>query len=364
MKTWKIAIVGCGWITETAYLPQKDMIPRAEIVALCDLNAERAKSLAERYSVPAYFADMDTMIEKCDFDILINATSIPFHHSINMRALQAKKHLYTEKPIAPTVEEASEQIEAAKAAGVKISAGPIHMLKPEMKSIKNLVQNGSIGTPSLIKCSCSHGGPEYFQFRDADPTWFYRKGAGSLVDIGVHAIDIVTGLLGPVKSVSSIATISEKIRTVRSGAYDGMQIKADETPDNYIISLDFGDGTLGIIDSGFVQKASRIPPLSFEIYGSQGTISNEMNHAQDWPTYEIFRDDFEEGISGWTHPTHIRKPATDFLAITCISDMIDAIENDRPTNLTAEHARHVVEIMCAVSESVETGRTVQLHTTF
>jgi len=109
MKKWKVALIGCGMIAEEFYIPEMRNIPEAELVAVCDTDPGRAKGFSERFGVQ-WYAGIDELLELCDFDILMNITSIPQHHRINMKALQAGKHLYSQKPIALTVEEATLQI--------------------------------------------------------------------------------------------------------------------------------------------------------------------------------------------------------------------------------------------------------------
>ena len=82
---------------------------------------------------------------------------------------------------------------------------------------------------------------------------------------------MATAVIGPAKEVGCMATISEPERTVRSGAFDGKKIKSDMLPDNYLITLDWGDGCIGIIDTGFCQKASTVNML--EVYGTHGTVT-------------------------------------------------------------------------------------------
>ena len=114
MKKWKVALIGCGSIADNTYLPRIGEIPEADLVAVCDIIPERAKNYAEKFHVPAWYTSIDELLEKCDFEILMNTTSIPAHHEINMKALRAGKHLYSQKPVGLTVEEVTEQIEAAK----------------------------------------------------------------------------------------------------------------------------------------------------------------------------------------------------------------------------------------------------------
>lgn len=96
MKKWKVALIGCGSIADNTYLPRIGEIPEADLVAVCDIIPERAKNYAEKFHVPAWYTSIDELLEKCDFEILMNTTSIPAHHEINMKALRAGKHLYSQ----------------------------------------------------------------------------------------------------------------------------------------------------------------------------------------------------------------------------------------------------------------------------
>ena len=89
MKKWKVALIGCGSIADNTYLPRIGEIPEADLVAVCDIIPERAKNYAEKFHVPAWYTSIDELLEKCDFEILMNTTSIPAHHEINMKALRA-----------------------------------------------------------------------------------------------------------------------------------------------------------------------------------------------------------------------------------------------------------------------------------
>ena len=364
MKVWKIAIAGCGNLTETVYLPQMQAIPNARPVAVCDLHVAHARAVAEKFGIPEWYGDIDEMIAKADFEILMNITPIQTHHSINMKAILAGKHLYSQKPIATTVEEASEQIEAARAVNIKFSAAPVHMIRPDIRRAKGYIDSGMIGNISLAEISMAHGGPEYFQFRDTDPTWFFRQGAGALLDMGVHGLHLITGLLGPAKSVGCMASVSEPVRTVRSGALDGMKIIADEIPDNYIISLDFGNGRLGSVQTGFNKKATRFTD-GFEIYGTHGTIhiGGSVGYS-GVAKVELFLDNPDTGIRGWISPL-ANQPGEDvFFQCLAIKDLIDAIEQDRPTGLPPEQARHVLEIINAIPQAIAEGKVQNLATAF
>ena len=353
----RVAVAGLGSIAIAYYLPEIRHMSRAELVAVCDVRPDWARLQGGRFDVPHAFESFDDLLAGVEFDVLVNTSSIPAHFPLNLKALQAGKHVYSQKPFAGTVTEATTLIDEAQRRGLKLSCSPIHMLRPELQEMKRLIDAGAIGKPSLVRCRSSHGGPEYFQYRDADPTWFHQQGAGPILDMGVHGLHQVTGLLGPATSVSCLSGISEQVRIARSGAFDGKEIRP-EVDDNTLIMLDFGRATFAVIDSSYCVKAARGPSL--EIYGSAGTIVVQRRAESDAP-FELYRDDRDLGFRGWISP-QVRLGAIQQSA--GVQDLIDAVLDGRPAVLTPEHARHVIEIMNTCVPAAREGRTIRLETTF
>lgn len=361
-KTWKVAVVGCGHFANSQYFPNIVKEANAVCVAAVDIVFERAQEACKKYGIPNCYHDVYELIEKCDFDIAIDAASIQAHHEINMAVLNAGKHLISQKPAAPTVELLTEQIEAAKKAGVKFSCVPVHPLRFDLNMAKQMINDGAIGDAYYAKCNMSHGGPEYFQYRDADPSWFFDEGAGALVDMGVHGLQIVTSIFGAAKRISCMAKLTTPVREVRSGAFDGKIIKTDKIPDQYVITLDFGGNRMALVDTGFSQKATRAPQL--EIYGDKGTISFSEPYMKN-PIPDLYIDDPEKGVRGWMKPgTWVNPPKRMISQCCCLGDLIRAIESDTAPVLSPEHARHILEIMCKIPEVVKTGKTIELTTEF
>lgn len=361
-KQWKVAVIGCGLFANSQYLPNITKEANAVCVAAVDIIEERAIAACEKYGIKEHYKSVYELIENCDFDIAIDAASIQAHHEINMAVLGAGKHLISQKPAAPSVEELTEQIELAKKNNVKFVCVPIHPMRFDLNNAKQMIKDDVIGEPYYVKCNLSHGGPEYFQYRDADPTWFFEEGAGALVDMGVHGLQIVTSVLGPAKAFSCMAKVTTPRRTVRSGAFDGKVIKSDILPDQYVITLDYGDGKLALVDTGFSQKASRSPQL--EIFGERGTISFTKPYMTN-PMPEVFMDCPEKGIRGWMTPNDGKNiPEKLISQCCCLRDLIKSIENDTEPVLSPEHARHVLEIMCKIPQAIESGKVVELETTF
>ena len=361
-RKWKVAVIGCGMFAHAQYLPNIKKEANAECVAVVDIVRERAVEASKMYNVPNVYGSVWELLENCDFDIAIDVASIQAHHEINMAVLSKGKHLISQKPAAPTVDELTEQIELAKKNKVKFVCVPIHPMRYDINIAKQMMADGTIGNPYYAKCNLSHGGPEYFQYRDADPSWFFEPGAGALVDMGVHGLQIVTSIFGAAKRFSCMASVTTPERTVRSGAFDGKKIKSDMIPDQYVITLDFGDGKMALVDTGFSQKASKAPQL--EIFGDEGTISFTGAYMQN-PIPEVYIDTPERGIRGWVTPAEWVKPPKKLISqCCCLRDITEAIEGDKEPVLSPEHARHVLEIMCKIPEAVKTGSIMTLDTVF
>lgn len=359
MKTWKIGVAGCGAIAEGVYMPQMHYNERARVTACCDLIPGRAQMFRERFGIPEAYASMEEMLARGDIEIVMDLASIPAHYGLNMQALRAGKHLYSQKPFGLTVAQATEMIETAEKSGLVISASPIHMLRPEIQDAKRIIDGGIIGEVRLVRAMAAHGGPEYFQFREVDPTWFYEPGAGALYDLGVHALHMVTGLLGPANSVSCTAAVSEPARTVRSGSHDGKRIDSSKLYDNYMMHLCFGNGCMADVLTSFCVKATTAPSL--EVYGEYGSIIFTGDPKEP---LKIYIDDKARKVRGWLQEFPQVRIAPEFRQCVCVSDLIGAIEEGREPCITAGHARHVIEIMCAVEECAKNGGTRRLETIF
>lgn len=362
-KKWKVAVIGCGTFANGVYLPWMTREANCECVAAVDIIFERAEKVCKKFGVPKSFHDVHELIASgTEFDIAIDSASIQAHDEINTAVLSAGKHLVSQKPAAPTVEKLTYQIELAKKMGVKFACAPIHPMRYDINLAKQWMRDGVIGRPYYAKCNLAHGGPEYFQYRDSDPTWFYEDGAGALVDMGVHGLQIVTSIMGPALSVACTSIISTPERIVRSGALNGKKIKSNTIPDQYLITLKFSDNRMALVDSGFSQKASKAPQL--EIFGDKGTIAFTRPYMTN-PKPEVYMDCPEKGIRGWVSADDWETVPAKLQSQCCIlGDLIYAIEHDTKPILNAEHARHILEIMCKIPECVKTGTTLELTTKF
>jgi predicted dehydrogenase len=201
-----------------------------------------------------------------------------------------------------------------------------------------------------------------------DPTWFYQKGSGPLLDMGVYGLTRLTGVLGPAKRVTAMSGITVPTRRARGGAFDGLEIPVTEA-DNNILLLDFGDSTFATVDATFNVVGTQAPQM--ELYGLEGSLVVNRPDTTPLPgqlSLELFRIDAGPGLPGWITPRTVGlsrlvdRVATLQRAVI-VEHLLECLDGATPL-LGAEQARHVLEIMLAAQTAAETGQTVTLETTF
>lgn len=362
----RVGMLGAGMIATAGYgiLPNlKGIADKAEVVAIADPVVERAREAAKDFSIPEVYDSLDAMLDQSELDAVVNVTPITFHGETSLKILQAGKHLATEKPIATTMDDADAIIETAKANGLQIVASPPDMLFPEYREARRLITEDAIGKVAFAKVRSSHAGPGGGLFGwPMDPTWFYQKGSGPLLDMGVYGIHEITGLLGPAKRVVAFSGITEPTRVVRGGPFVGKEIEVT-APDNNLFMLDFGGATFAVVDGSFNVQAAKSPKL--EIFGRKGTL-NINGPGYDHPL-DLYRNDAVTGVDGWVDPhgwRHVRAGEGKLGRAILVDHLADCVRTGEHPVLSAEHARHALEIMLEVENSARTGQAIELTTTF
>ncbi len=357
----RVGLVGCGVVAERTYALGIAQIPTADFVAVCDTVEPRARALAARFNIPQVYTTLDAMLAHAGIDLVVNLTQIPSHFDVNLRALQAGKHVYSEKPLATTVKEATILIDEAKTRGLKLGAAAATMVWAANQKIAQLLRDGAIGKVCYAISHNSHAGAASLLGAEwtTDPTWFYKPGAGPLLDMGVYGLHTLTGLLGPAKSVFAQGGIAWPQRLVRTGPHKGTLIDV-ETEDNFMITLDFGNNTSAFMDATFCMRARKSSPM--EIFGTEGTIV--LNPLGSEHPLSIYRDFPQHELYGWMDMKLMREAKPSSLT-SGVEHVIDCITDpDLPVITSGEHARHVIEIMNTCYESARERRSLPLETSF
>jgi len=381
--TLRAGLVGCGSLSQRGVLPHlslPDAREHVRLVAVVDVVAERAQETAARFNVPAHFTDVETMLDAVDLDLVLVITPIPFHFANAVAAIEAGKHVYIQKAMTTTLDEADELLAARDRWGVKLAAAPGYELFPATAAMRDIVQEGVLGPVYLAHTYTMGFGHEYEPIRSGegalaaiDPSWYYRPGAGPLPDVTVYALQLATSVLGPVQRVTALAN---QMRPQRS--WRGQTISV-EIPDNNVIVMEFAAGTLGVAVGADCRGSRRIPWGGMELFGAAGVLEiTEVNMASGYPVeFQVQGGQWPDGDAriGQT-PTYSADLSEqsylrgDHLTLeephvyADIMDLVDAIREDRPPRASGEQARHVVEIIEKSRWAVQTGETQELGSRF
>jgi predicted dehydrogenase len=361
-----IGVVGCGDVATRAYLPGlKHLENKARLVACFDTIAERAGAAAAMFpGATAYTAYDDFLAHPGGMDLVINLTPAPLHRTITGQALEAGFNVLSEKPIAATIEEANELVAIAERSGKQLFCAPATLVTARFKWLKEYVASGAIGRPTLITAQIASMGPAAWRTYTGDPTVFYKRGVGPLIDTGVYMLTAMTGILGPAKRVAAMGGIAIPERKILIPRFEGRTAKV-ETEDIMMIHLDFGENTFGQLLSSFAVPMSHVP--LFELYGEGGTISirRDQWYHGNGTTDLYLRNEDDETQEGWQENVPVPEPiATDGILESGILHVIECLEGEAEPVMTAAHATHVLEIMNAAHESVASGKAIALTTTF
>jgi predicted dehydrogenase len=337
---------------------------RVEVVAIASRTRSTAEQVAHDFAIPAVYDDLAQMLDRADLDAVLNATPGPVHHATSREILAAGKHLVTDKPLASTMAEADELCALARTNGLLIVSAPDDLLGQEWQEARRLVGAGAIGRPAFARVQSSHAGPAGMAW-PRDPTWFYQRGAGPLLDMGVYGIDRITGILGPARRVSAMSGLVEPVRRVRGGPYDGQEIQAEED-DNVVMLLDFGGSTFATLDATFNVVATKSPLV--EIFGTEGTLVVHRPDASLPPGHlplELSRLGAAAGAASWTSPrARTPEPAVGIARARLVEHLVDCLETGTAPVTSGERARHVLEVMLGAQRSAREDRVVELETVF
>src|SRR5271166_2085299 len=343
MKPVGIGVVGCGNIS-AAYLTAAKAFPVLDIVALSDAVPEAAKARAEEFGREARLVE-ETLADP-RVEIVLNLTVPKAHVEVGLQAIAAGKHAYSEKPLGVTVAEARKLIEAAAAKGLRVGCAPDTFLGGAHQTARECVDDGMIGRPI--------GGAAFFMCPGHErwhpnPGFYYLGGGGPMLDMGPYYVTALVNLLGPVASVSGVATRMRAKRVVTSQPLKGTRVPV-EVATHVTGTLLFASGAAVSMTMSFdVPRHKHVP---IELYGETGSLI-----VPD-PNYFGGKIEFASADEDWREIPTRHAYADGNYRILGVADMAHAIRSGRPHRASGALAFHVLEVMEAFQTSSDAGRAI------
>ncbi len=247
----KIAVVG-GWHVHTMeYATAIQKNPQAELCCLWDDNQERGKAIAEKLGIP-FQPDLSAIWSDSSIDGVQITTATCQHKEVLLAAAKAKKHIFTEKVLAFTNEDAAEIAQAVKDSGVKFTISYPHKTWPTLKAAKELVDSGKLGQITYARVRDAHNGSTAGWL----PPHFYdaaQTGGGAMIDLGAHPMYTLNWFMGEPKSIVSMFTT----------------VTGKPVEDNAVSVIEFQGGAIGVSETGFVTNGM---PYVLEMSGTKGSL--------------------------------------------------------------------------------------------
>ncbi len=367
MKTTKIGFVGCGDISWIYLTNVTKMYKEIEVWGVCDLDpwkAERAvkvvKETAEQmtgydektFHLPKIYKDMYELFADPEVDIVLNITRPYQHYDVSMAALKAGKHVYSEKPLAASMELGKELVEYAKEHNLLLGGAPDTFMGGGIQTCRKLIEDGAIGKPVGASAFVLGHGMESWH---PDPDFFFKWGGGPVFDMGPYYITAMVNLLGCVDSVVAMSTRGNEQRLITSPKHFGETI--DVEVDTHIEAcLHFESGVIGHFTASWDAwglKGDRI-----EINGTDGTIIVPDPNGFGGPV-RLYRPE-----EGEMKEVPLMFPYKENSRALGLADMAKALRTGRKFRANCGQTYHVLEIMDSIMKSGKTHEEIKIKSRF
>lgn len=339
----RIGIVGCGNISKS-YLTNIRRHGLLDVVAVADLDMDRARQRASEFGVSRVLAP-DVLLADPEVEYVLNLTVPQAHLPVAMAALDSGKHVYNEKPLAATRDDARLICDKARSKGLRLGAAPDTFLGAGLQICRNWLDAGKIGQPVALEVVFN-----LRAYKDLNH-FHWKKGGGVLMDIGPYYYAAMVSLLGAIKRISAFARfmpipeVREKFPNWRS---------LIEVPSHISSSMEFASGVVGNVT--ITTEYCGYYDVLLKIYGTEATlICPDPNSFGGEAIISCFGEEkLREKAAG---------PLCGDSRGIGLADMTYAQRTGRPHRCNDQFAFHVLDAMSAVLDSAEQGTVVSLAST-
>lgn len=332
MNKIKIAVAGLGRIGKIHLHNLCKNFSEIEVVAVMDL-IDSSRETAEIYNIPLFLKDFDSLLSIPELDAVVICSPTDTHADYVVKTARAGKHIFCEKPLDLSIEKVKEVLAIVEESKVKLMLGFNRRFDPEFRKIREMVINGAIGDPHILKITSRDPGPP--------PISYIKVSGGIFLDMTIHDFDMARYITG------------KEVREVfAAGA-----VKVDEAIgeagdiDTTIITLVFEDNTMAVIDNS--RKAAYGYDQRLEVFGSKGMALADNNFPNSHKLYS------EKGVSG-DLPLHFFLERYQESYINEMKDFVDALNANGEMLVGGKDGLMSILIGLAARKSVEENRPVKI----
>jgi predicted dehydrogenase len=342
----RLGIVGCGNIA-TPYARRIAETDGLEIVAAVDALPGRADDLVAEFGGVAH-PTLAALLADDAVEAVVNLTAAVAHAEVTRAALEAGKHVHSEKPLALRHADAQALVELADERGLLLSASPATLLGEAQQTFWKLVREGAIGEVRVAYAEANWGRIERWH-----PTPLSILSVGAMGDVGVYPLAILTAIFGPVRAAVGYTTMALADRVDREGV-----AFAIETPDFTVALLEHEGGLVSRVTASFYTTAGY--QRGIELQGADGilwlptwgeahsrVLLSRSGNADDYEEVPPLRPPYE-GMD-WSRP---------------LLDLAEAVRDGRRPRASGDQAAHLVEVLEAIERSSREGGRVEVRSSF
>ena len=371
----RIAIIGCGYVADF-YAATLCNHPELELQGVYDRNMERAKAHAEYYGGSNIYPSLEAVLGDDRVELIVNLTNPSSHFEISAAALEAGKHVYSEKPLAMDLQHAEQLVEMAEARGLQINGAPCTVLSETAQTIWKALRDGRIGTPRLVYAELDDGNVPQHNFAE----WVSASGApwpakdefevGCTLEHAGYYMTWLTAFFGPAKRMTSFSTVLQPDK--------GIALDVN-TADYSTACIEFVSGPVARF------TCSLYPPHDhrFRIFGDDGWLSTDQ--AWDYGSKVQISRHHRFSRRAERHPALAKmmglgprrlplvrksKFVRDSKGANCmdfcrgVAETASAARENRPSRLSAQWSLHVTELVLCMQHPEIHGRPREIQSRF
>lgn len=346
MKKVRWGVIGAGGIADRRTLPGMMLSDEAELVAVMEINEELAEKLRAKYGAKRAYTDHKALLADPEVDVVYIASPVNCHKEQAIDAARAKKDILLEKPICLDIADGEEVLRVCKEEGVKIATGFLMRFSAINSKIREIVRSGKLGQLVSVRAQFACWYPEM------EGAWRQVKalsGGGSLMDMGVHCIDLIRYVTG--QEVKKVASFNK----THTFGY--------EVEDQSSVLMELSDGTNAYVEAHF--DLPDITPSCFEVYGTKGYIRAYGTLSQvDTGRVEGYTIESDDGYDAQQTRAEGNKIDFDVEFGNMYTRELDSFgrshRDGAPVEVPAEAAIEAQKVIKAAYESTEKGTFINL----